>query len=89
MLIEKTLKGAFIATAVCAMFATAASAQGKEGAAAKEVKCVGINSCKGTSACAGNGNACKGQNSCKGHGWTATKTEKECTDKGGKVLAAK
>ena len=53
------------------------------------MKCAGINSCKGTGSCAGGGHGCGGQNGCKGQGWTPTKTEKECTDKGGKVVAAK
>jgi uncharacterized membrane protein len=89
----RNLKGALIASAVCAMFATAAHAQQDKSAghakAGGEVKCAGINSCKGTGSCAGGGHGCGGQNGCKGQGWTATKTEKECTDKGGKVLTAK
>ena len=44
---------------------------------------------RGTGACAGGDNACGGQNGCKGKGWVETKTEKECTDKGGKVVVAK
>jgi len=87
----KNLKGALIASAVCAMFATAAHAQATAGhdKAGGEVKCAGINSCKGTGSCAGGGHGCGGQNGCKGQGWTPTKTEKECTDKGGKVVVAK
>ena len=51
-----------------------------------EVKCSGINSCKGTSACATATTACQGQNSCKGQGWIkATKTD--CEAKGGKVIS--
>ena len=57
-------------------------------AADKGVKCSGINSCKGQGACAGAGHGCAGKNSCKGTGWSYTKSEKECTDKGGKVVAA-
>jgi hypothetical protein len=34
-----------------------------------KVKCEGVNSCKGTSACGTATNACQGQNSCKGHGY--------------------
>jgi hypothetical protein len=54
----------------------------------KPVKCAGINSCKGHGSCAGADNACKAQNACKGQGWLETKSEKECKDKGGTVLAA-
>ena len=50
-----------------------------------EVKCSGINSCKGTSACATATSACAGQNSCKGQGWLPL-TEDECEAKGGEVL---
>ena len=88
----KNLKGALIASAVCAMFATAhagddtAAGHPKAGG---DVKCAGINSCKGTGACAGADNGCGGKNGCKGKGWVATKTAKECTDKGGKVVASK
>jgi len=49
------------------------------------VKCSGINSCKGTSACATATNACKGQNSCKGKGWIET-SKSECVAKGGKII---
>jgi len=72
----KSVKAAFIASAVCAMFATAATAADKAAGhdkAGGEVKCAG----------------CGGQNGCKGQGWVPTKTEKECTDKGGKIVTAK
>lgn len=49
---------------------------------AAEIKCSGINSCKGTGACASATNACAGQNSCKGHGWVKA-TAEECKAKGG------
>ena len=32
---------------------------------------------------------CAGVNECKGKGWEEAKTEKACTDKGGKVVAEK
>ena len=55
----------------------------------KVTQCAGINACKGQGSCAGADNACKAQNSCKGKGWVETKSDKECTDKGGKVVVAK
>ena len=90
----KNLKGALIASAVCAMFATAAGLVVPRSGLVRsvrggDVKCAGINSCKGTGSCAGGGHGCGGQNGCKGQGWSPTKTEKECTDKGGKVVAKK
>jgi hypothetical protein len=51
-----------------------------------EVKCSGINSCKGTGACATATHSCAGQNSCKGHGWVKA-TAEECKTKGGEVVA--
>jgi len=55
-------------------------------AEAAKVKCSGINSCKGTSACATATSACQGQNSCKGQGWIKA-TKADCEEKGGKVLS--
>ena len=50
-----------------------------------DVKCSGINSCKGTSACATASSACAGQNGCKGKGWIKT-SKSNCTAKGGKII---
>jgi uncharacterized membrane protein len=50
------------------------------------VKCAGVNSCKGTSACKTAQSSCKGRNSCKGFGWIQTSTASECQAKGGKVI---
>lgn len=54
-------------------------------AAEGKVRCGGINSCKGTSACKTALSSCKGQNSCKGLGWTETATASDCVAKGGNV----
>ena len=87
---RNAMKGAFVAAAVCSMFAAgAAQAEEKAGKDGGAVHCAGINACKGQGSCAGADNACKAQNTCKGHGWVETKTAKECTDKGGKVAMAK
>jgi hypothetical protein len=51
-----------------------------------EVKCSGINSCKGTGACASATHACAGQNSCKGQGWIKASKE-DCDAKGGTVVS--
>jgi uncharacterized membrane protein len=88
---KKTLKGAVVASAVASLFAAGAFAQQADkppAAADKGVKCSGVNSCKGQGSCAGAGHGCAGKNSCKGTGWSYTKTDKECTDKGGKVVTA-
>jgi hypothetical protein len=85
------VKNAVIASAVASMFLSgAAMAKGKgQKKTASVTKCAGINECKGQGACSGADNSCKSQNDCKGKGWSETKTAKACTDKGGKVLAAK
>ena len=49
------------------------------------IKCSGINSCKGTGACASATHACAGQNSCKGKGWIKA-SKADCDAKGGKVI---
>ena len=83
-------KGALIAGAAAALFLSGAdTARAEEKTGGDQVVCSGINACKGQGSCAGADNACKAQNTCKGHGWVDTKTAKECTDKGGKVVAAK
>lgn len=50
-----------------------------------EVKCSGINSCKGKSACATASTSCAGQNSCKGKGWIKV-SKADCASKGGTVI---
>lgn len=84
------------ASTIAAIVGSALVALSTSGAAAPQhqaehelIKCGGINSCKGTSACSSAQNSCKGQNACKGKGWLGVKSEKECKDRGGKVLADK
>jgi hypothetical protein len=82
-----TMKGALIAASVAGFFASAntpANAADKDG---DQIMCSGINSCKGTGACAGAGHGCAGKNGCKGHGLTKT-TKDDCKAKGGKEAKA-
>lgn len=74
-----------LATSAAALFSTVAAPVVADDTKPKTatIKCQGANSCKGQSKCATAENACAGQNSCKGHGWIFTKTEAECTNKGG------
>jgi len=81
-----TLKGSLIASAVAGLFAMAAApAFAAEEKDTDQVKCCGINSCKGTGACGGADHSCAGKNACKGQGWTKM-SRKDCKDKGGKVI---
>lgn len=86
MSIQKKTVGATLATAAAALFITgAAMTAAPSGAQSADVKCMGINSCKGHGACKTASNDCKGMNSCKGHGWVPVGSADECTSKGGKV----
>ena len=85
---SNNMKGAFIAGAVASMFlAGTAHAGDKAKEGGKTVKCSASNACKGQGACKGASNACKGQNGCKGQGWQEAASAKDCTAKGGKVIA--
>ncbi len=46
-------------------------------------KCMGVNSCKGHSACKTATSSCKGLNSCKGHGFLEM-SKADCDTAGGK-----
>lgn len=78
--------GSVAAAAAFALLAAgtipAATAAAKDG----EVKCAGVNSCKGHSECKTATHECKGQNSCKGDGWVTKPSAEACTSAGGKVL---
>jgi len=82
----KKISGLALASAAATLLLsgvnTASAASHEKAAAPAEVKCSGINSCKGTGACGTATHACAGQNSCKGQGWVKT-TAEECAAKGG------
>jgi len=63
-------------------------------AAAKKIKCFGVNGCSGQSACdvpdgrvapGSKGHACAGQNECAKKGWILL-TAAECSDQGGEPV---
>jgi len=72
---SRILTGVALAAAAAVMFATGTSNIARADEA--KVKCAGVNSCKGHSACKSANNACKGQNSCKGKGFLEM-TKAEC-----------
>jgi hypothetical protein len=80
-------RGVVLATAVATLVATSAVAVQAQSPAGGEVKCAGLNECKGKGGCKSTMNECKGKNDCKGKGFVMTKSAAECTQKGGKVLA--
>ncbi len=77
--------GVLLATAAATWFCTTNIAGAAEPAAPAQIKCSGVNACKGKSDCASATNACKGQNSCKGHGWI-NMSKSDCVTKGGTVM---
>jgi uncharacterized membrane protein len=81
-----TARSRSMATAVALLFITGGVvANADHSGGAVQVRCSGINSCKGQSFCATAKNACAGQNACKGQGWLKVSRE-ECSSKGGHVL---
>jgi hypothetical protein len=57
-------------------------------ARAEEVKCYGINKCKGTGECGGKDHSCAGKNACAGHGWLKIDKDKCLKIKGGRLTPA-
>ena len=78
---KKKIAGSIAAAAAIA-FASAPITSTIAQAATSDVKCYGVNACKGESACKTASSSCKGHNSCKGKGFVM-KTADECTTLGG------
>jgi uncharacterized membrane protein len=51
----------------------------------EQVKCYGVNKCKGTGECGGKGYSCAGNNECAGHGWIKLDKDKCLSIKGGRL----
>ncbi len=82
-------KNILIAGAAAALFLSGAVvAQADQKAGADQVRCAGVNACKGQGGCATAHNACKGQNGCKGEGITMMSAD-DCKTKGGTVAPEK
>jgi hypothetical protein len=82
----RKLTTATMAAAAMALLAGGAISLTTQPAQADAVKCSGVNSCKGQSACKSASNECKGLNECKGHGWIEQSSAEACTSAGGTVL---
>jgi len=84
---DRVSKGILIAAAAATLLASGAvRARAEEKAGGDNVKCVGINDCKGHGSCAGAGNSCAGKNDCKGKGVVEV-PKAECQKKGGKIIS--
>jgi len=80
MKVQKTT-GVALAIAAAGLFSVAPMVVSADSSA--DVKCFGVNKCKGHSDCKSANNSCKGHNSCKGQGFV--KMSKDACDKvGGK-----
>ncbi|WP_400766796.1 hypothetical protein [Methylosinus sporium] len=77
------ISGGSLAAAAVALVLAGAGAPASAKKAHRTVRCFGVNSCRGHSACKSAHNSCKGQNSCKGHGWLPAKSEAACEAQGG------
>jgi hypothetical protein len=80
--IKRKLLGATLSATVALTFASAPITLAL--AAQNEIKCYGVNSCKGHSDCKTTTHACKGQNSCKGQGFLK-ETKQQCEKMGGSL----
>jgi hypothetical protein len=78
-------KGIGIATAVATLVFAGSLTATAQDKAKTDVKCVGVNDCKGKGSCKSAMNDCKGKNACKGKGFKEVKSADECTKMGGKV----
>jgi uncharacterized membrane protein len=91
-LMNAPMKGSLVAMAAAGLFACssggshpASSQPASRSGSAELVKCAGVNECKGTGQCAGQGHDCAGHNECKGQGWVKLEAE-ECKDRGGTAI---
>lgn len=83
---SKNTTGFLLAATAAALFSTANIAYAADASSATDqVKCSGVNACKGMSECATAASSCKGHNSCKGQGWL-NMTKSDCDAKSGTVM---
>jgi len=81
-------RGMVIASAAAVLFLTGAvTARAEEKAGGDQVRCAGINACKGHGTCASAHNECKGKNGCKGQGISMASAA-DCKSQGGTVAPA-
>jgi uncharacterized membrane protein len=88
MSINKKLLSATLVVAAAAAFATVPVTSALAEGASSNVKCYGVNACKGQSECKTASSGCKGQNTCKGQGFKEM-SEEQCKSKGGQVSESK
>ena len=75
--------GATMAIAAASLILSGAAVTSTAQAGDKNIKCVGVNACKGTSSCKTAASSCKGKNACKGKGFVVVSAD-VCKQIGGK-----
>jgi uncharacterized membrane protein len=87
MELKTSTKGAILATAVAVAFVAnpIRAEDSNQGAQPTLIACLGVNSCKGQSACKSFDHDCQAMNTCKGKGFILI-TADECKQKGGKII---
>jgi uncharacterized membrane protein len=83
-MIQINKSGAMLAAAALSLALAGGLITAPAAEAASKVKCLGVNGCKGQSACTTASSSCAGKNSCKGKGWLSL-TKAQCKAKGGRV----
>lgn len=78
-------KGLLLASAAAGLMAFAATMAVPQQAQAEDVKCYGVNKCKGTGECGGKGYSCAGNNSCAGKGFLKIDKDNCLKIKGGRL----
>lgn len=58
-----------LASAVAGMLGATALVPAAQAEGGDQVRCYGVNKCKGVGDCSGKGHSCAGKNSCKGQGY--------------------
>ena len=77
---------ALLATAAAGLLTVATTVALPGVAQAEEVKCYGINKCKGAGECGGKGYSCAGKNQCSGKGYLKLDQDKCLAIKGGRLI---
>ena len=80
-------KKALLAASIAGLMTMAATVAATNSQAAEAVPCYGINACKGTGDCGGQGYSCAGKNACKGQGFIQLPADTCTRIQGGKLTA--
>ncbi len=80
-------KKALLAASIAGLMTMAISTAATNAQAADNVPCYGVNACKGTGDCGGQGYSCAGKNACKGQGFVQVPADVCTRIQGGKLTA--